>query len=145
MTSLRERQLHMTQLLKKLDRMIAEKHGKYNLPFCHYQKPLAPPGERESVCVYLDAAKREYLPFGVELEKMVEDARLWVRTGEGIRPEVMIEEEVARFAHAAETTESEKAKQESARARASGSRRRLIGERESADSGLGKQRLRPPA
>jgi len=90
MTTLRERQIHMTQLLKKLDRMIVEKHGKFNFPFYHYQKPLAAPGERDSVCVYIDAVKREYLPYGVELEKMVEEARLWVRNGEGTRPEVLI-------------------------------------------------------
>ena len=90
MITLRERQIHMTQLLKKLDRMIVEKHGKFNLPFYHYQKPLAAPGERDSVCVYVDAVKREYLPYGVELEKMVEEARLWVRNGEGTRPEVQI-------------------------------------------------------
>jgi len=101
MTSLRERQIHMTQLLKKLDRMIVEKHGKFNLPFYHYQRPLAAPGERDSVCVYVDAVKREYLPYGVELEKMVEEARLWVKNGDGPRPEVMIVDEAITLAHEA--------------------------------------------
>jgi hypothetical protein len=90
MLTLRERQVHMTQLIKRLDRMVVEKHNKFNAPFYHYQKPLAAPGERDSVCVYIDAVKREYLPYGIELEKMVEEARLWVKTGEGPRPEVMI-------------------------------------------------------
>lgn len=137
MTTLRERQLHMAQLLKKLDRMIAEKHGKFNVPFYHYQKPLAGPGERESVCVHLDALKREFLPYGIELEKMVEDARLWVRTGEGPRPEVMIEKEIVRLSREEETAE--------ARVPSAMMHRKLAGTREALASGETKRRVRPPS
>lgn len=140
MTSLRERQLHMTELLKKLDRMIVEKHGRFNLPFFHYQKPLAAPGERDTVCVYVDSVKREYLPYGHELEKMVEDARLWVRTGEGPRPEVMIVNESIMLARSPEPAE-EKPKSADAEVRGGGSRRKLINLREAKAE---KHRARPP-
>jgi hypothetical protein len=141
MISLRERQIHMTQLLKKLDRMIVEKHGKFNLPFFHYQKPLAPPGERDSVCVYVDAVKREYLPYGVELEKMVEAARMWVRNGEGPRPEVMITDQEIKLGGtpAPKNVESSNADDEvpakRSRALRGGSRRKLLGTRTSSRPG----------
>jgi hypothetical protein len=147
-TSLRERQLHMTQLLKKLDRLIVEKHGKFNLPFYHYQRPLAAPGERDSVCVYVDSVKREYLPYGVELEKLVEDARLWVRTGEGPRPEVMVsdEKEETEEKPAVIKKRPVKSKEEGTEApsASAGSRRKLMNLRESASARGAGQRARPP-
>lgn len=140
MTSLRERQLHMTQLLKRLDRMIVEKHGKFDRPFFHYQKPLAPAGERDSVCVYVDAAKREYLPYGPELEKMVEEARLWVRTGEGPKPEGVIGEEAA----ALESPSSPREKADTAR-KTAGSAKKLIPTRDETPAKVEKHRSRPSA
>ena len=136
MTSLRERQLHMTQLLKRLDRMIVEKHGKFDRPFFHYQKPLAPIGERDSVCVYVDAAKREYLPYGPELEKMVEEARLWVRTGEGPKPEGVIAEDAG-------AAESPSPSREDENAASKGSRKKLTSTRGETPAKVEKQRARP--
>jgi hypothetical protein len=85
MESVRDRQLHMVSLLKQWDRMVAEKHGKSG-PIYHYQKPDALPGERD--CVYI-VAEKTYIPYGPDLEKQVNQARLWVRTGEGPRPQVI--------------------------------------------------------
>jgi hypothetical protein len=156
MTSLRERQVHMTQLIKKLDRMIVEKHGKFNLPFYHYQKPLAAPGERDTVCVYIDSVRREYLPFGIELEKMLEDARLWVRTGEGPRPEVMInvdqeislapEVEKPKTIAKPSLKEEEVASEESEnpRDRRVGARRKIFSMRSETEAIVPKNRARPP-
>ncbi len=80
--------MHMVQIIKTLDRWIAQRHGRVGLPIMHFQKPHGNPGEREAVCVYLDAVDREYLPYGEALEREVEEARRWVRTGEGAVPSV---------------------------------------------------------
>lgn len=79
--NLRERQLHMAQLIKKWDRMLVEKHGKRGYPFYHYQKIDAPLGERDNVCVVKGKGDHEYLPYGPELEHQANEARAWVRAG----------------------------------------------------------------
>jgi len=150
MLSLRERQIHMTQLIKKLDRMVIEKHKKFNFPFFHYQKPLAVPGERDSVCVYIDSVRREYFPYGVVLEKMLEEARMWVKTGEGPRPEVVITTDqmitLVCEEKPAEADDSAKASDEGIdeqRANRVGARRKIFSS-SAEKAGLSKNRVRPP-
>lgn len=75
----------MVALLKQWDRVVAERHGKSG-PIYHYQKPDAPPGERESVFI---VAEKKAIPYGVELERQVNQARLWVKTGDGPKPQVI--------------------------------------------------------
>ncbi|MDX2185655.1 MAG: hypothetical protein SFV32_01885 [Opitutaceae bacterium] len=76
----------MVQLIKSLDRLVAERAGHAGAVLVHYQRPQLGPGERDSVCVHHAGGKREFLPYGPELETMVEDARRWVRQGVGAIP-----------------------------------------------------------
>ena len=81
----------MVQVIKTVDRLLAERHGKVGYPIIHFQKPHGAPGERDSVCVYMSSEKREYLPYGIELERQIDDARYWVREGDGPVPAVVVD------------------------------------------------------
>ncbi|WP_404424664.1 hypothetical protein [Nibricoccus sp. IMCC34717] len=86
MNTPRERQMYMVQMIKTLDRLVAERAGHAGAVLVHYQRPQLGPGERDAVCVHLAGGQREFVPYGPVLEAMVEDARRWVRQGVGPVP-----------------------------------------------------------